>query len=627
MAGVLYRLGRLCVSRAVVVVAVWVGLVVVVQLVVWGVGAETSNDLSLPGTESQQATDLLASRFPPQQNGGNPVVFHVTKGKITDSANKQAVESSYKALSKAPHVASAPDPFANAASGLVSKDATTAFTPVLLDIPNGDVTEELANAILDTTAPARKAGVDVAVGGNLGGVLSKSPTESSEVIGLLAAMLILALTFGSLVAMGMPIITAVLGLATALGLIGLLGHLLSIPTVGPTLATMIGLGVGIDYALFLVTKHRDQLARGVDRHESIARAVATSGGAIVFAGGTVIIALLSLSVAGIPLVASLGYASAVAVFTAVLAAVTLLPAMMSLAGRHLFGAKLPAFLRPRTRPGAATLWSRWAATISAHPLACGLVALALLVPLIVPMFSLHLGQEDIGATPKDTTERQAFDLMASGVRARLQRSPADRDRAEPAGPAQPGVRGQVQPGQGEPGRPGSQAEAADGRVQLPEVPAGVAGAAAGAAPGRRRASSSRSRRSCSPSRRTSAGRRPSCRRSGSPSSASWPRCGGRWSSSRPRSASSTSAACRSGSRPSPSGRRSGPTSGRRPRSPPGWDGTGSGSGRSPGRWRGPAARRRSRWRARTPGVRWPPPRRTWPRPSRRWRPRRRSCNR
>src|SRR5215211_3596198 len=316
-----------------------------------GVGAATSNDLSLPGTESQRATDLLASRFPPQQNGSSPVVFHVTRGKITDTANKQAVESSYKALAKAPHVASAPDPFANAASGLVSKDATTAFTPVLLDIPNGDFTEELAGAILDTTAPARRAGVEVSVGGNLGGVLSKSPTESSEVVGLIAAMLILALTFGSLVAMGMPIVTAVLGLATALGLIGLLGHLLSIPTVGPTLATMIGLGVGIDYALFLVTKHRDQMANGVERHESIARAVATSGGAIVFAGGTVIIALLSLWVAGIPLVASLGYASAVAVLTAVLAAITLLPAMLALAGKHLFGARLPALLRPRERPG------------------------------------------------------------------------------------------------------------------------------------------------------------------------------------------------------------------------------------------------------------------------------------
>ncbi|HEX5877598.1 MAG TPA: MMPL family transporter, partial [Actinomycetota bacterium] len=216
MAGVLYRLGRLCVRRAVVVVALWPFLAVAVHVVVWRVGAETSNDLSLPGTESQQATDLLASRFPPQQNGSSPFVFHVPKGKITDSANKKAVEESYKALSKAPHVASAPDPFANAASGLVSKDG-----------------------------------------------------------------------------------------------------------------------------LFLVTKHHDQLGRGMERHESIARAVATSGGTIVFAGRTVIIALLSLWVAGIPLVASLGYASAVAVLTAVVAAITLLPAILSLAGGHLFGARLP----------------------------------------------------------------------------------------------------------------------------------------------------------------------------------------------------------------------------------------------------------------------------------------------
>jgi uncharacterized membrane protein YdfJ with MMPL/SSD domain len=410
---VLYRLGRLCANRALLVVAVWLGLVVVVRLVVWSVGAETSNDLSLPGTESQQATDLLASRFPPQQNGSSPVVFHVTKGKITDKANQQAVEASYKALAKAPHVASAPDPFANSASGLVSKDGTTAFTPVLLDIPNGEVTEEIANRVLDTTAPARKAGVGVSAGGNLGSVLSRSPTESSEVIGLLAAMVILALTFDSLVAMGMPIVAAVLGLATALGLIGLLGHVVNIPAVGPTLATMIGLGVGIDYALFLVTKHRAQLAKGVERHESIARAVATSGSAIVFAGGTVIIALLSLWVADIPLVASLGYASAVAVAAAVLAAVTLLPAMLSLAGRHLSGGKLPAVLRPRSRPGAATFWSRWAGTATAHPLIVSLVALAILVPLIVPMFSLRLGQEDIAASPTGTTERQAFDLLAA----------------------------------------------------------------------------------------------------------------------------------------------------------------------------------------------------------------------
>ena len=626
MAGVLYRLGRLCANRAIVVVAVWLGLVVVVQLTVLRVGAETSNDLSLPGTESQQATDLLASRFPPQQNGSSPVVFHVTKGKITDSANKQAVESSYKALSKAPYVASAPDPFANSASGLVSKDATTAFTPVLLDIPNGDVTEELANSILDTTAPARKAGVDVAVGGNLGGVLSKSPTESSEVIGLLAAMLILALTFGSLVAMGMPIITAVLGLAAALGLIGLLGHLLNIPTVGPTLATMVGLGVGIDYALFLVTKHRDQMVNGVERHESIARAVATSGGAIVFAGGTVIVALLSLWVAGIPLVASLGYASAVAVFTAVLAAITLLPAMLALAGRYLFGAKLPAFLRPRTQPGAATLWSRWAASVTAHPLACGLAAVALLAPLIVPMLSLHLGQEDIGATPGDTTERQAFDLLASAYGPGYNGPLLTATKLSP--PAHPSQEYEDKYNQ-------AKANQADlERKQKTLTAESNSLKSQQASLERQQAQLLAEKRQLQQQQAQLLAQQAVHRRQadpapgteGRPPAPAGPRqrqlerlqAQKRQLHQRAvqlrRQAVALQAAIRANLRAQAA------LTAR-------VDGTGSGSGRSRERSRGPAARRPNRWRARKPGVRWPPCRRTWPRPSRRWRPRRRSCSR
>jgi uncharacterized membrane protein YdfJ with MMPL/SSD domain len=342
-----------------------------------------------------------------------PVRVHVAKGKITDKANKQAVESSYKALSKAPHVSSAPDPFANAASGLVSKDADDRVHPVLLDIPNGDVTEELADSLLDTTAPARKAGVEVAVGGNLAASLSQSSTESSEVIGLLAAMLILALTFGSLVAMGMPIITAVVGLATALGLIGLLGHLLKIPTVGPTLATMIGLGVGIDYALFLVTKH----PRPDGGRRRAARVDRPGGGDLrrrhrvrrwhrdhrppVAVGGRH------------PLVASLGYASAVAVLTAVLAGHHA-PARGPVAGRRAPVRRPAAGLPPPPGDaGGGDVWSRWAATSPATRWPAGWSALALLVPLIVPCSRSASGQEDVGATQEATTERQAFDLMAA----------------------------------------------------------------------------------------------------------------------------------------------------------------------------------------------------------------------
>ncbi len=411
----LYRVGHFCANHALPVLLAWVVVAAGVVGTMSALGSMTTNDLSLPGTESQQATDLLAAKFPPQQNGSNPIVFHVSKGKLTDSANKNAIETSYKALLKEPDVYSATDPFKNSASGLVSADGQTAFIPVLLRISNGQVTEDRAQRIFDSTEPAQKQGIEVAAGGTIGAALSPSPTESSEVVGLLAAMVILAITFGSLVAMGLPIITALLGLATALGTIGLLSHVFTIPTVGPTLATMIGLGVGIDYSLFLVTKYRTQVSRGVARREAVALAVATAGGAIVFAGTTVVIALVSLSVAGIPLVSALGYATAVAVFTAVIAAITLLPAVISLLGPRVFAAKLPAFPRPKERIEAARpgIWDRWAGTVTHHPWPCILVAMVILVPLIIPLFSLHLGQEDIGVSPQGSTEREAFDLMSA----------------------------------------------------------------------------------------------------------------------------------------------------------------------------------------------------------------------
>jgi len=413
MAKFLYRAGCICAAHPLLVLLAWVVLAAGLLGVRAQVGSMTSNNLTLPGTESQQAADLLAAKFPPQQNGSSPIVFHVSKGKITDKANKDAVESSYQALLKAPDVYSATDPFGKSSSALLSQNGLTAWTPVLLKIPNGQVTEALARRIFDATRPAQKKGIQVEAGGIIGSALSPSPTEKSEVVGLLTAMLVLALTFGSLVAMGLPILTAIFGLSTALAIIGLLTHVFTVPTVGPTLATMIGLGVGIDYSLFMVNKYREHTAHGADHREAIALSVATAGSAIVFAGTTVIIALVSLAVADIPLVTTLGLVTAVAVLTAVLAALSLLPAVMSLLGRHLFGGKLPAFLRPSSRPDRAGLWNRWAGLVTRYPWVWTLVAAAILVPLIIPLFSLHLGQEDIGVTPAGTTERQAFDLLSA----------------------------------------------------------------------------------------------------------------------------------------------------------------------------------------------------------------------
>ena len=232
-------------------------------------------------------------------------------------------------------------------------------------------------------------------------------------VGLTAAMIILAFTFGTLVAMGMPILSAIFGLVAGLSLIGLLANVVTVPSIGPTLATMIGLGVGIDYALFLVSRYRSERAEGRPTDEAIAIAVATSGTAIVFAGTTVVIALVTLIVAGIPLVTSLGYSAAFAVLTAVLAAITWLPALFSIAGRHIDSLRLPAFLRPKPKPHGAGAWGAWGRFVTKHPWRCIALTMAILLPLIVPVFSLELGQEDVGATPKSTTERKAYDLMAA----------------------------------------------------------------------------------------------------------------------------------------------------------------------------------------------------------------------
>ena len=414
---VLHGLGAACVRLRWLVVGLWIVAAVGITLVVGQVGAVTNNNLTLPGADSQVAYDVLEQYFPPQQNGSSQVVFHTTTGRLDDGgAQQQAVTDTYNALLDVPHVASVTDPFANAASGLVSADGTYAFIPVLLDIDSGQLDEASAQIVFDAaTKPANAIGMEVAVGGPVGAALSKQSTESSEVIGLLTAMLIMAFTFGSLVAMGLPILTAVFGLAIGVATIGLIGHLIDIPTIGPTLATMIGLGVGIDYALFLVTKHRAQVRQQqMAIRDSIAEAVATSGGAIVFAGGTVIVALLALAVAQIPFVTSLGYACAVAVFTAVLASLTLLPAMLAILGRGVDRLALPAFMQPRAKEPDATFWARWAAMVVRHPAISSAVALVIMVPLIIPLFTLTLGQSDTGVSSTSTTQREAFDLISVG---------------------------------------------------------------------------------------------------------------------------------------------------------------------------------------------------------------------
>jgi uncharacterized membrane protein YdfJ with MMPL/SSD domain len=410
----LHALGRFCARWPLAALGVWAALAAVVVGLVVAYGTETSNDLALPGTESQQVQDLLTERFPPQQNGANPIVFHVDHGKLTDHANQQAIKDAVKGLRGAPHVHSVTSPLSDAGqtAGLLSRDKQTAFAPVLLDVGSAELDEEIARAVFDTTRPASSAGIQVEAAGAIGTELSDQATESSEIVGILCAMIILTIVLGSLIAMGMPIITAVVGLAFALASIGLMGHLVAVPDTGATLATMIGLGVGIDYALFMITRHQQHLEEGMPLDESIAKTVATSGSAIVFAGGTVVVALVALRVANIPLLSTLGLASAVAVLTAVLAAITFLPAVLALLGHRIHWLSLPAFMR-RKRTGGG-VWGSWAGFVTRRPVLLTLVALAFLAPMIVPAPSLAFGQEDIGAAPPDTTERRAYDLITAG---------------------------------------------------------------------------------------------------------------------------------------------------------------------------------------------------------------------
>jgi RND superfamily putative drug exporter len=342
-------------------------------------------------------------------------VLHVSHGKLTDPQYASAVNQAAADVAKAPDVASVVNPLTSEGASALSKDQATGYLSVTLSVSPGALSDDDAQTIINAAArPAQAAGIDVQTGGQLGQKVSKPSTESSELIGIIAAMLILTFVFGTVVAMLLPILTAILGLASTLSIVQILSHATTVSTVAPTLATMIGLGVGIDYALFIVTRHFRGLADGLDVRESLARAVATSGGAVAFAGGTVTIALVSLAVADIPLVTTMGLMAAIAVVVAVLAALTLLPALLAITGTRINSLRVRGRhpKRGAAAPQKTTLWARWAGGIARRPALAGLAALAILIPLAVPLLSLNLGQKDVAALPTSTTARQAYDLIS-----------------------------------------------------------------------------------------------------------------------------------------------------------------------------------------------------------------------
>jgi RND superfamily putative drug exporter len=408
----LYNLAAFCIRHRRSVVATWLVLVIGVSIFAGSLGKQFADNLSLPGRDSQEATDLLDSKFPSQASGSIPVLYKAKQGKVTDSTNEKAITDSIKTISEQGLVASINSPFTKQTAGQVGKDQVV-YASMLLTQPPGQIDDKDADDLVDEIHSSADGSLDVAVGGSLAQQVSKSSDEEAEAVGLIVAMVVLLFTFGTVIAMGLPIFTALFGLATSMGLLTLLSNVATVSTVAPTLATMIGLGVGIDYSLFVLTRHRAAMHDGHEPDEAAARAAATAGGAVVFAGTTVVIALLSLGLAGIPLVWTLGYSAAIAVVVAMAAAITLLPALLGMVGHGIEKLKIPLPHDTSARHSTGG-WERWAKGVARHPVPAVVFSVLLLLLIALPLLNLNLGQQDDAALPKSTEVRHSYDLTTQG---------------------------------------------------------------------------------------------------------------------------------------------------------------------------------------------------------------------
>jgi RND superfamily putative drug exporter len=414
MADILYRLGHFAVRRRRAVIAFWVLALIGVVMLNGLLEGKTTDKFEIPGSESQQAFDLLNARFPAQSGSTAQLVFAAPDGQtLTNRSDATTLAGALGAIRDQRGVVSVTNPLQ---SGTVSANGRIAFAEVRYPVAGREVTSAQVNALEKAARTVESAGVRVDFGGEVISAHSRPTTSSSEAIGLLVAVVVLVLAFGSVLAMGVPIFTALIGVGVGISAIGILSAFTNLSSSAPILATMIGLAVGIDYALFIVTRHRQNLHTGLSVAESAARANATAGGAVVFAGITVVIALASLAVVGIPFLTAMGVAAAGTVAVAVLIAITLMPALLGAFGHHIDRFKVPGI---KTTTGAEqdahrTLSARWARNVTRRPGIALAAGVALMAVLAVPLLGLHLGMADAGTKPPASTERRAYDLLAKG---------------------------------------------------------------------------------------------------------------------------------------------------------------------------------------------------------------------
>jgi RND superfamily putative drug exporter len=405
-----------CYRHRVIVVIVWLAVLLSVFGVERAVGSAYSDTFTLPGTESSQALDLLAASLPKQSGDSDTIVWHVNDGSVNDPAVRTAVEELLKQVAEVPTVAAVRSPYGPAGAAQISQDgkiayATVAFSKLAQSLPKADVKRVIA-----LVKGANSSFLQVDIGGQAIEQFSRTPPSNSMAIGLVAAALIILIAFGSLGGMALPLITAVVALGTATFTIDLFSHLMSVSTIAPTLAALIGLGVGIDYALFIITRHRDGMRAGLSAEDAAVRSLNTAGRAVLFAGGTVCVALLGLLVLRLSFLTGMAYASVITVVLTMATALTLLPALLGFMGPRVLSRRERRRLAESGPEDvhASGFWARWAGFVSRRPVILAIAALVVMLTLASPVLNLRLGLSDAGNDPASSTTRKAYDLLAEG---------------------------------------------------------------------------------------------------------------------------------------------------------------------------------------------------------------------
>jgi len=410
------RLGSWSYRHRRLVAAVWLLVLVLLSVAGRAAASQFKDDLNAGSdTQSQQAAGFLRTQFPGQAGDVAQVVFQ-TRAPVTSAGVRSQIIRTLGGLAGLPHVVAVLSPFGPGGANQISPDGHIAYGVVRFDGTGDAIPDGAIQRVITRAQAAAAPGFNVQLGGAPVQKVEKPQFGKSEALGILAAVVILLLAFGSVIAMLLPIVTAIVAVAATFGILDVLSHALTVPSFGPELAALVGLGVGIDYALFVVTRYRGGLRSGMGPHEAVVTAMATSGRAVVFAGSTVVLSLLGLFLLGLPFIYGAALGAIIAVLLVMIASVTLLPAALGFAGRAID--RLHVGPRPRAAqaeaPGGQGFWWRWGRQVQRRPWLAGGAAIAVLVLLAVPFTSLRLAFTDAGTNPSGYTSRQAYDLLAKG---------------------------------------------------------------------------------------------------------------------------------------------------------------------------------------------------------------------